>query len=277
MQANPAAVIFLALLVAVGLVATQGVAIVESGTVGVVRHFGAVQDLLVQPGLQFKVPVMTDIVAMDTRVKKVVAEATASSKDLQIVTSKIALNYRIDATKANLIFEKLGPQYPETIVEPALQESIKATTSKYTAEELITRRAEVAQEMEDDLIARLLSKDLIPTDLSIIDFEFSAEFNQAIEQKQVAQQAALRARNDLDKVRIEAEQAQAEAEGKAQAELARARAEAEAQQMLRATLTPEVLQLRFIERWDGRLPVYSGGEGTMPMPMMPLPAASPSR
>lgn len=272
MQTNPAAVLVLIALVLIAIFASQGFVTVESGTVGVVTRFGAVQEGILPPGLHGKIPVVTQVIPLDTRVQKVEADATASSKDLQEVTSKIVLNYRVDPAKANTIYSELGLQYPATIVAPALQESIKATAAKYTAEELITRRAEVAQQMEDDLIARLSNKNIIPTDLSIIDFNFSSEFNDAIEQKQVAQQAALRAQNDLEKVRIEAQQTLAEAEGRAKAELERARAEAEAQKMLRDTISPELLQLRFIERWDGKLPIYSGGD--LPVPLMPAPTGN---
>lgn len=271
-QASPLLVIAVVLVVLLAIVGSQSLETVDAGTVGVVKRFGAVQEGVLQPGLHFKMPGVTTIEEMETRIKRVEAEATASSKDLQIVTSEIVLNYKIDRDEADAIYEQLGVDYEARIVQPALQESIKATTAKYTAEELITKRAEVAQEMEDDLIERLAGKNIIPTDLSIIEFQFSAEFNDAIEQKQVAQQAALRAQNELDRVRIEAQQAQAEAEGKANAELERAKAEAEAQKMLRETISPELLQLRLIEKWDGKLPVYSGGE--LPMPLLPVPPAN---
>ena len=269
MQNNPTAVVVLVGLILAAVFASQAFVTVEAGKVGVVTRFGAVQDVILQPGLHGKIPVVTRVVPLDIQIQIVEADATASSKDLQVVTSKIALNYRIDGAAANTIYQELGLEYPKRIVQPALQESIKATAAKYTAEELITKRAEVAQEMEDDLIERLANKNIIPTDLSIIDFNFSNEFNDAIEQKQVAQQAALRAQNDLEKVRIEAQQTLAEAEGRAKAELERARAEAEAQKMLRDTISPELLQLRFIEAWDGKLPVYNGGD--LPAAFVPAP------
>lgn len=274
MQNNIISAVILGVLLLLAAIVTQGIAIVESGTVGVVTRFGSVQDLVLQPGLHFKTPIMTKVIPLDTRVQKVEEEATASSKDLQIVTSKIALNYQIDSAQASKIYSDLGLQYPFTIVQPALQESIKATSAKYTAEELITKRAAVADEMQEDLRTRLQNKALVPTDLSIIDFNFSPDFNKAIEDKQVAQQSALTAQNDLERIRIEAEQVQAKAEGMAQGELARARAEAEAQQMLRETISPELLQLRAIERWDGILPVYmGGGSGGMPELLLTKPVA----
>ena len=262
---NSAVAIGLALLFALIITISQGVKTVPPGTVGVVTHFGSVQEEVIQPGLHFKVPIMTRIVEVDTRVQKVEEEATASSKDLQIVTSKIALNYRINSAEASTIYSELGLQYPHTIVQPALQETIKATTAQFTAEELITKRSDVANLMQQDIENRLADEHILPTDLSIIDFNFSREFNEAIEQKQVAQQAALRAQNELDRIRIEAEQAKAKAEGLAEAELARARAEAEAQKMLRETISSELLMLRAVEKWNGTLPVYMGG-GSDSMP-----------
>ena len=269
MQNNFAAGV-LVLLVLIAIVVTQAVTIVQPGTVGVVTKFGAVKGI-VQPGLHFKVPIMTQIIPLDTRVKKVVDEATASSKDLQIVTSKVALNYRIDPAQANTIYSELGPQFAETIVAPAIQESIKAITSQYTAERLITQRAEVKDAVQADIKVRLDKFNLITTEFSILDFNFSSEFNHAIEQKQVAQQAALRAQNDLARIETEAMQIEATALGAARGELARAKAEAEAQQLLRETLTPEVLQLRAIEKWDGVLPVYTGGDA--PLPFLAVPSA----
>ncbi|TWT96816.1 Modulator of FtsH protease HflK [Botrimarina colliarenosi] len=272
MQNNSYAVGALAVLVIVAALAFQSFVTVESGNVGVVTRFGAVQEGVLEPGLHAKIPFVTQVIPLETRIKKVEADATASSKDLQIVTSKIVLNYRIDRDAGDKLYEQLGLEYDTRIVEPALQESIKATTARYTAEELITLRATVAKVMEDDLVERLQTKHIIPTDLSIIDFQFSSVFNDAIEQKQVAQQAVLRASNELERVRIEADQAQAEAKGKADAELERARAESEAQKLLRDTISPELLQLRAIEKWDGKLPIYSGGE--LPMPIMPVPTAN---
>lgn len=262
----------LVLLVLIAIVVSQAVTIVQPGTVGVVTQFGAVQETILQPGLQFKVPVMTQIISLNTRIEKIEDAATASSKDLQVVTSKVALNYRIDPAKADVIYSELGPYFATTIIAPAIQESIKAITSHYTAEQLITQRSAVKDAVQADLSKRLNRSNLITTDFSILDFNFSSEFNHAIEQKQVAQQAALRAENDLARIKMEAQQIEATALGAARGELERARAEAEAQQMLRDTLTPEILQLRAIEKWDGVLPVYTGGDA--PLPFLAVPSAT---
>jgi len=268
MQNQPTLIAAAVAVILLAVLSSQSLESVEAGNVGVVTRFGAVQEGILPPGLHFKMPFVTRIVPIETRILRVEDDATASSKDLQVVTYQVVLNYRVDRDRADKLYQEIGLEFGSRIVEPALQESIKATTAKYTAEELITMRSDAAAEMKENLVARLENKYLVPTDLSIVDFNFSPEFNDAIEQKQVAQQAAQRANNELDRIRIEAEQAEAEAEGKAQAELARARAEAEAQEMLRETISAELLQLRFIEKWDGKLPVYSGDD--LPMLMKPM-------
>lgn len=272
MQNNSIAVVALVVLILASILASQAFVTVESGTVGVVTRFGAVQEGTLEPGLATVLPMVTRVVPVETRIKKIDADAEASSKDLQIVTSKVTLNYRVDRASADELYEQLGPEYEDRNVVPALQESIKATAAQYTAEELITKRSDVARQMKDDLSQRLADKYLEVTDLSIVEFNFSKEFNDAIEQKQVAQQAALRAQNELDRVRIEADQAVAEAKGKADAELERARGESESQKLLRDTVSAEILQLRFIEAWDGKLPVYSGGD----LPALLVPTPSPA-
>ncbi|MEN0110093.1 MAG: SPFH domain-containing protein [Planctomycetota bacterium] len=269
MQNNPLVVVALVALLVLGLLVTQSVTIVDAGTRGVVKVFGKAQEESFAPGLHFKLPLITTVVPLDARVQKVQYEATASSKDLQNVSSKVAVNFRINPDEAGWIYDNLGLQYALTIVEPAIQESVKAATAEYTAEELITKRAEVSEKIRGRLTERLVASNLLIEAFSIIDFSFSDEFNRAIELKQIAEQSALTATNDLRRIEIEAQQALAEAQGKADSELARAEAEAKAQKLLRETLTPEVLQLRMIERWDGKLPIYSGGD--LPAALMPAP------
>lgn len=254
----------IALLVLLAFVSC-GVVIVDPGTVGVVTHFGAVQEQVLPEGLHFVMPIQTRVVRIDVRVQKVEDEASASSKDLQVVTSRIALNYYLDKSKANTIFQSLGLQYRSNIVHPAIQESVKSSTAHYTAEELITRRSEVKDAIFTDIRKRLGQSNIVVTDFSILDFAFSPEFNKAIEEKQVAEQRALRARNDLTRIRTEAEQVRVQAEGEAEATLARARAQAEAQRLLRETLTPALIELRTIEKWNGQLPQVTGDSSAVPL------------
>ncbi len=234
------------------------IVIVESGYVGVVAHFGAVQDDILPEGMHFVMPIQTKVIPINVRIQKVEEDATASSKDLQNVTSKVALNYYLSKEKANTIFQGLGIDYRSNIIEPTIQESIKSITSRYTAEELITRRPDVKKDVFEDIKIRLEQNNIIVTDFSIVDFNFSAEFNRAIEAKQIAEQRALTAKNDLRRIETEALQDKARAEGEAQAMLAKARAQAEAQELLSKSLDDRLLQLKAIEKWDGIMPVAMG-------------------
>jgi regulator of protease activity HflC (stomatin/prohibitin superfamily) len=224
--------------------------IVQSGTVGVVTYFGAVQKIMLPEGIHFTVPFRTNVIPMDARIQKVEADATASSKDLQTVTCKVALNFTLDKNKAYLIYQNLGPGYDRTIIQPTIQESIKQATARYTAEELITKRAMVKDDVYAYIHKRLGANNIIVNDFSIVDFSFSAEFNKAIEAKEVAKQKAITAKNDLERTKAEAEQAIAEARGKA-----------EAQKLVQETLSDKILQMRAIEKWNGVMPIVQGSSG----------------
>lgn len=234
------------------------VVIVDAGYVGVVTHFGAVQNDVLPEGMHFVIPVQTKVEPINVRIQKIEADAKASSKDLQNVTSKVALNYYLDKEKANIIFQELGIDYKNTIIGPTIQESIKSVTAKYTAEELITKRPLVKKDVFEDIKVRLSTNNIVVSDFSIVDFNFSAGFNKAIEAKQIAEQRALTARNDLERIKTEAEQVKAKAIGEADADLARATAQAEAQKLLSQTLTKDILQLKTIEKWDGKTPIALG-------------------
>ncbi|MEH0156634.1 prohibitin family protein [Limibacter armeniacum] len=245
----------------VGLLVLNPFVVVDSGFVGVKTNFGAVQNEILPEGMHMVVPFRTKVIPINVRVQKVEADAAASSKDLQNVTSRVALNYFLSKDKANTVFQELGKDYQQTIIEPTIQESIKSVTAMFTAEELITKRPDVKEAVYKVIKKRLEINNIMVTDFSIIDFNFSEEFNRAIEAKQIAEQRALTAKNDLNRIKTEAEQVKAKAEGEANAKLAMAKAEAEAQRMLSQSITEKVLKLRSIEKWDGVMPV-SIGEGT---------------
>ena len=232
--------------------------IVNPGNVGVITKFGAVQGEILAEGIHLINPISTNVIPINVRVQKIEADATASSKDLQNVTSKVALNFYLSKEKANTIFQELGLEYRITIIEPAIQESIKSATAAYTAEELITKRPEVKKDVFESIRDRLEKNNIIVTDFSIIDFNFTDEFNKAIEKKQIAEQLALTAKNDLNRIQTEAQQALAKAEGEANANLAKAKAQAESQRLLSESVNEEILELQAIEKWDGTLPMVLG-------------------
>ena len=238
---------------------------VDAGNVGVVTKWGEIQEEALQEGIHFRMPVQTQIINISTRVHRMEASATASSKDLQVVSTRIVLNYRLDATRMVEVFRNVGTRLivEHTIIDPALQESLKQATAQYTAEELITRRQQVKETLTDSIKETLAKSDVLVTELSITDFQFDAQYQQAVESKQVAEQRALTAKNDLARIKVEAEQAEAKARGVANAMLARAEAEAKAQELLRKTISAEIVYLRAVEKWDGKQPAVVGEGGAI--------------
>lgn len=217
-------------------------AIVRAGSVGVITRLGAV-NRVVNPGLNLKLPIIEGITIMETRTQKEQVDAQAASKDLQEVKSTIALNYHLRAEKAVDVYQNIGPDYKIRIIDPAIQEAFKATTAKFTATELITKRELVKQEAFKHLKDRLNRFNVIVDDFNIVNFDFSADFNQAIEQKQVAQQT-------LEKAKIEAETATTQAQGQANAQLIL---------QTSGSLSASYLEFLAIQKWDGKLPNATNG------------------
>ena len=223
---------------------------VGAGERGIKLRFNALTGKVFGEGLYFVLPFVERVVIIDIKQQKEEADAQAASKDLQTVTSRIALNYSINPNLAVSLYQNIGINYKARIIDPSIQESVKATTAKFTAEELITKREEVRDEIKAHLSEKLDGTGIKVEQLSIINFDFSTSFNNAIEAKVTAEQNALAAKNKLDQVKYEAEQAVAEAKGKASA----LQIEAEA-----INTNPQIIQLRAIEKWDGKLPQVTGG------------------
>jgi prohibitin 2 len=254
---------------------------VDAGTVGVVKRFGAVKDVALPEGLHFKMPFAEEVVPMSTRLTASEAKATAASRDLQIVTTDVTTTYAINGALAPLTFQRVGT--PEkiavTIVNPAVQESVKAVTAKFTAEQLVTQRDVVKQQIQqaiESFINTTLGEKEVQgalniANVAITDFKFSDEFNKAIESKVQAEQAALQAKNEKLRRVTQAEAAAEEVKLAAAAQAftieaeSIARAEAITREAEALSGRPEVLRLRTIERWDGVMPRITSGEGVMQM------------
>lgn len=229
--------------------------LVGAGERGVVLNFGAVQDKVLGEGLHLRVPIMQKIALMDVRIQKSQTDAESVSKDLQDTKSVVAVNYHASPDKVNKIFQNIGTSFKERIVDPAVQEVVKAITARYTAVELITQREKVRNEIKDLLRQRLIAYDIIVDDFSIVNFRFSQQFEAAIESKQTAEQLALKAQRDLERIKIEADQ-----------KIASAKAEAESLRLQKENVTPQLIQLRkieasikAIEKWDGHMPKITSG------------------
>jgi len=198
------------------------------------------------------------------------AEATASA-DLQEVTTTIAVNYRIVPEAVGDIYKSLRQEYEFRIIKPNIEESIKAATAMFQAEELITKRELVKAKVKEILTERVRDYSIEILSVSIVDFQFSLEFQKAIEAKVTAEQSALEAKNKLEQIRYEAQQQVIQAEAAANATIMRATAEAEAIRLVRESLTTEYLNYIAIQQWDGKLPYFLGTE-TVPFIQIPTNA-----
>ena len=229
---------------------------IPTGFVGVKTRFGQVQDTMLNEGLNLKVPFIEKIVLMDCRTQKTEYTMEASSKDLQKISNfKIAINYNITSDTANKLYRSVGVDYKSIIVEPAIQEAMKATVANYTAEELITKRNEVSEFALDKLSPKLQENGITLTSLNILDLSFSKEFDTAVEQKQIVEQETQKAQYELEKAKVEN-----------QKKIENAQADAEVMEAQNAQITDNYLRLKeienqkaMIEKWNGQLPTTMTG------------------
>jgi regulator of protease activity HflC (stomatin/prohibitin superfamily) len=252
---------------------------VPTGHTGVVTTFGKVEDHVFDSGINFKAP-WQSVIKMDNRVQKQTVELMSFSSDIQEVSIKYTVNYQIDKANAMTIYKTIGTTYYDTVIMPSIIEAVKEITALYTAENLINTREEVSSKIEILLTERLAKYNIQVVNSSIEDMDFSDVFTDAVEAKQVAQQNALKAEEDAKRMLVEANaaaeqkkiQAQAEAEAakiSAEAEAyqieIKAKAEAEANAKIIASLTPELIDYVCANGWDGKLPTYMTGEGSIPV------------
>lgn len=224
----------------------SGVRQIGTGQVGVVTRYGQVTGRELGEGIHTLFPFGIEQVSVyDVKVLRSTDEVNAASKDLQDVSSTLAVNYRVDAKRVKEVHQKIGVLYVEKLVDPAIQEVFKATSAKFSAQELITNRAEVKAEAYTLIHDRLEKYGIVVDDISIVDFKFSESFTKAIEDKQVAQQNAERAKFNLEAAKIDAEAQRAQAE----------------------TLSPLFLQKQAIDKWDGKMPTYMGNGTVFNIPL----------
>ncbi|MCF6227372.1 MAG: prohibitin family protein [Planctomycetes bacterium] len=249
--------------------------IVDPGNRGVYVSLGEVEEKAYEEGFHMKFP-WDKIEEVEVKQLKAEEMISASSKDLQAVTATVAVNYHVEYDKVWRIYKEVGQNeltWINVLIKPRVQETTKAVTAKFSAEELITRRADAKKAIRDGITEELAKQYIRVVDVSITNFDFSAEFNRAIESKQKAEQDALKAKNELEKEKIDAqrqvEQAkaekearQAQADAKAYETTKQAEAEAEAQNKMAQVLkeNPHLMRWRWLEKWDGVLPKVMGGD-----------------
>ncbi|NBD21221.1 prohibitin family protein [Aquabacterium fontiphilum] len=240
------------------MVLLNPVSVISAGERGVKTTFGKPDDQVYGPGIHFKVPLAQRMHVMDVRIQKGEGEGNAASRDLQSVHTRIAINYHLDPGRVVDVFRNIGPTTEvaaERIIVPAVQEAVKAITARFTAEELITRRTEVRNEIGELLKEKMGRHGLVLDEFAIVDFAFSRAFSEAIEAKVRAEQEKLKAERDLLRIEVEAKQ-----------KVTSARAEAEALALQRQQITSDLLALRRVEnereairKWDGKLPNVTSG------------------
>lgn len=239
-----------ALLIILGIIALMLVfgsfGIIHTGDRGVKTRLGQVAGVIT-PGFYVKAPFIEHVDVFDVQTQKEQTDATAASQDLQTVKAEVAINYNLDSTKLSDLYTRIGDDYQYKVIDPAVQEVVKAVTAQYTAEELITKRADVTSKIQSALSDKLGLSDIAVSSVSIINFDFSAQFNQAIEAKVTAEQNALAAKNKLDQVKYEAEQTVTTAQ--AQAEAIKIQAQA-----INSQGGADYVQLQAVQKWDGKLP-----------------------
>ena len=256
----------------VGVVTAVGVVIlllfsiriVPVGHLGVVKYWGQVNpNAVLSEGLHFVTPVRTTVEYISIKLLKFNQKTSASSKDLQIVTTVVSVQFSL--SEVSRLYQKIGIEEMVTFIllKPAVEESVKAVTAQYTAEELIKKRPEVkiqisktiASFLEETLRGKNLSeKSLMVANVAITEFDFSNEFNKSIEMKVRAEQQALQAKNEKIKKITDAEAIAAKIKIESIATANAIRREARA---LREN--PHLIEYRRMEKWDGKLPEVTGG------------------
>lgn len=247
--------IILFILVITGLIFIKSMFFtVDAGEKAVVLKFGKITGVY-DSGLHFKLPIFEDVVLISTRLSKVDVHGEGASKDLQSVSTQLAVNVKVNPSKIESIYKDLKSDYQESIVIPNMQEIFKGITAKYTAEELVTKRELVRTEIFNTAAKKLQAYNLILDNVSITNFAFSKAYSDSIEQKQIAEQNSKKAEYDYQRIEVEAKQT-----------VAKAQAEAQALKLQKEAVTAELIQLRQIEvqnkavdKWDGHLPTTTGG------------------
>lgn len=228
--------------------------VVQTGHSGVVLTFGAAGESVLGEGLHFKVPFVQNIVQIDNRTQKIETAGTASSKDLQVVTYTVAVNFHVNNTSSSTLYKTVGSDYSNVVIAPAVQESIKSVSAQFTAEQLITERATVSEQIKQTLSEKINHYGVTIEIFNIVNFDFSEEFNNAVEAKQTAQQNALKAEQDLARIEVEAKQ-----------KITQAEAEAESIKLIQDALaaSPDYIEYVKWNKWDGKLPTVMGDNGLM--------------
>jgi regulator of protease activity HflC (stomatin/prohibitin superfamily) len=256
--------------------------IIPAGHVGVKVLFGQVETVPLREGLNVVWNPLYDIVDMDTRVLKHTARYDAASKDLQAVHVEMVLNYRLSPDRAPEVYRGIGLNFSGVIIDPAAQEVLKAQTATHNAAEILLKRPAIKSDVQRELTAWLAKYGIELKEAALANIRFDANYEKAIEAKQIEEQKAEQKRYELIQAQRQAEIAAATAKGKGDAAREEARGVAEALRLkgeaeaaynakVASSLTPVLIQQQYLSKWDGRLPVYTLGGGGTPLIQLPGP------
>lgn len=257
------------IVLAAAVVLISSIRIVPTGSTGVVLTMGKVSGRVMSEGLNVKAPFVQSVAIINNKIQVVEIDAAAVSSDLQTVSSTIAVNYRISFDKSASLYQNIGRNYEEVVLLPSIKESIKSVTAKYTAEQLITLRAQVGQEMKETLDQKVNVYGIMIDKFNIVNFDFSAEFNSAIEAKQVAEQNLIKTKTEQEQAIViaesEAKRKIIAAKAEADAITAKADAQSKANKLLAQSLTDNVVEYEKIQKWNGELPKATGANSIIDM------------
>ncbi len=276
MKINRSMIITAVVLIILVTIGTTFITTIPAGHTGVITTFGKVSETVLQEGLHIKMPWQI-VHKINNQITKLEVSTEAFSKDLQTVSTVIAVEYRVDKSKSYSIYKEVGDAYETILVSPAVNEVLKSITSQYTAEESVTNRVAISSGLLSDLNKKLNPIGITVEDVNIIDFDFSDAYISAIEEKQVAEQNLLKAKTEAEEKKVTAQAqadanlilAEAEAEAKAKAKLIEAeaeaqakdiiaKAEAEANKLIAASLDKNLIDYKTVEKWNGELPLATG-------------------
>ena len=241
--------------------------VIPAGHTGVALTFGKVEDVVLQEGLHFKVPFVQKIVVVDNRIVKLDVNTEAFSKDLQTITTVVAVNYHVGKENSQNLYKTVGMGFEEVLITPAVNEVLKAVTAKYTAVELVSSRAEVSMLLDEGLNEKMNAYGIFINELNIINWDFSEEYINAVEAKQVAEQNLIKTRTEQEQALViantEAQKRVIAAEAEANEIKVLAQANAESNRIITESISELLIKYQTVSKWDGKLPTVMSGSDNM--------------
>jgi regulator of protease activity HflC (stomatin/prohibitin superfamily) len=244
---------------------------VDTGHRGVKVRFGEVIGEGLPEGLYFVNPLTTDVKNIDTRVLSWNASTQAYTRDVQQATMQFVLNYRLDPTKAHIVFQQVGADWATKLVGQVVFEEMKREVGQHEAVDLISQRDQAARTIEKNVTGLLARRNVIVTGFQLTNIDYTTEFEHAVEAKVIAQQNAIEEQNRTVQVREKANQQIETAKGNAESTILNAKAEAESIEIRARALerNAKLVEWEAVQKWNGTLPQYMMGSA---VPFINVPA-----